>query len=316
MLEKNKIYHGDCLDYLKLLPDKSINLIVIDPPYNTKKAEWDKWDSIAEYIDWCGLWLKESQRVLKDDGSFYFFHNDFLQIVELQNYINNNTDFIFKQLIVWDKFNGGKSGDKGRVEKGKLNYPKQAEYILFYTRQKGNEPNGHESVRKYITQERGKINKTLTEINRECFNINAKNDGMAGNILSPYKKGWSFPTKEKYNILKNKYNIFDIPYEVLKNKLQYIKPYTFNCQKYSSVIQAPPEKPEYHITQKPIKLLEILIKTSSNKGDTVLDFFSGSATTAIACKKLGRDFICVEKDLHNFEISINRFKIIGDGQCD
>ena len=131
MLEKNKIYHGDCLDYLKLLPDKSINLIVIDPPYNTKKAEWDKWDSIAEYIDWCGLWLKESQRVLKDDGSFYFFHNDFLQIVELQNYINNNTDFIFKQLIVWDKFNGGKSGDKGRVEKGKLNYPKQAEYILF-----------------------------------------------------------------------------------------------------------------------------------------------------------------------------------------
>lgn len=47
----------------------------------------------------------EIQGVLKDNGLFYFFPNDFLQVVELQNFINRNTKFVFKQLIIWDKYN-------------------------------------------------------------------------------------------------------------------------------------------------------------------------------------------------------------------
>ena len=103
-----KIYNGDCLSVFKDIEDKSVNLVLIDPPYNIgKDKKWDKWKTVSEYVEFMGKVFKECQRVLKDNGSFYFFHNDFLQIVELQNYINNNTDFVFKQLLVWNKrYNG------------------------------------------------------------------------------------------------------------------------------------------------------------------------------------------------------------------
>jgi len=78
-LELNKIYLGDCLDILPSIPDKSINLIVIDPPYNIgKDKSLDKWKSVNLYVEFMGKVFAECQRVLKDNGSFYFFHNDFL----------------------------------------------------------------------------------------------------------------------------------------------------------------------------------------------------------------------------------------------
>lgn len=119
------------------LPSKSVDLIVTDPPYNIKKAVWDKWKRKEDYIAWMGEVLKECERLLKDNGSLYFFHNDFLQMVELQNWINKNTDFVFKQMIVWNKRFEGASNKgflDGFVEVGGLrNYQQMAEYILYYT---------------------------------------------------------------------------------------------------------------------------------------------------------------------------------------
>lgn len=89
---------GDCLEKMKDIPDKSIDLIVTDPPYNIGKAEWD---NIENYIEWMGLNFLEYERILKYNGSFYFFHNDFLQIVELQNWLNKNSKFVFKQLKLY-----------------------------------------------------------------------------------------------------------------------------------------------------------------------------------------------------------------------
>ena len=83
---------GDCLEVMKDIPSGSVDIIVADPPYNIKKAEWDKWKKQEDYINWLGSVFEECDRVLKDNGSFYFFHNDFLQIVELQNYINQTFD--------------------------------------------------------------------------------------------------------------------------------------------------------------------------------------------------------------------------------
>jgi site-specific DNA-methyltransferase (adenine-specific) len=67
-------------------------------------------------------------------------------------------------------------------------------------------------------------------------------------------------------------------------------------------------KQEYHETQKPIELLEKIINHSSDKGMTVLDPFMGSASTAIACKNLGRDFIGFEMVEKNFEIAKKRIE--------
>jgi len=61
-----------------------------------------------------------------------------------------------------------------------------------------------------------------------------------------------------------------------------------------------------HPTQKPVALMEYLIKTYTNEGETVLDFTMGSGTTGVACKNLNRNFIGIEKDENYFEIATNR----------
>ena len=61
-----------------------------------------------------------------------------------------------------------------------------------------------------------------------------------------------------------------------------------------------------HPTQKPVELLEYLIKTYTNEGDTVLDFTMGSGTTGVACKNLKRNFIGIELDKKYFDIAEKR----------
>jgi len=69
----------------------------------------------------------------------------------------------------------------------------------------------------------------------------------------------------------------------------------------TSILKFPHDKLKMHQTQKPVKLYEWLIKTYSNKDDTVLDFCAGSMTCAIACMNVNRNYICIEKDKNIFE---------------
>jgi len=66
-----KLFFGDSLKWLSTLKAKSVDLCFADPPYNIKKAEWDKFSDHEEYIDWCLQWIKEVSRVLKDEGTLY-----------------------------------------------------------------------------------------------------------------------------------------------------------------------------------------------------------------------------------------------------
>ena len=77
----------------------------------------------------------------------------------------------------------------------------------------------------------------------------------------------------------------------------------------SSVIEfdvVPNRKGKLHPTQKPVGLMEYLIKTYTNEGDTVLDFTMGSGTTGVACSKLNRNFIGIELDKKYFDIAEKR----------
>jgi site-specific DNA-methyltransferase (adenine-specific) len=65
-------------------------------------------------------------------------------------------------------------------------------------------------------------------------------------------------------------------------------------------------KERIHPTQKPVELMEYLIKTYTNEGETVLDNCMGSGTTGVACKKTGRHFIGIEKDAKYFELAVRR----------
>jgi site-specific DNA-methyltransferase (adenine-specific) len=73
-----------------------------------------------------------------------------------------------------------------------------------------------------------------------------------------------------------------------------------------SILKFGSEGKTVHPTQKPIGLLEYLVKTYTNQGDTVLDNCMGSGTTGVACKNLGRKFIGIEQDANYFEIAKNR----------
>jgi site-specific DNA-methyltransferase (adenine-specific) len=69
-----------------------------------------------------------------------------------------------------------------------------------------------------------------------------------------------------------------------------------------------------HPTQKPLALMEYLIKTYTNEGDTVLDFAMGSGTTGVACVNLNRKFIGIEKDPEYFKIAQQRITEAGNAK--
>jgi site-specific DNA-methyltransferase (adenine-specific) len=83
---------------------------------------------------------------------------------------------------------------------------------------------------------------------------------------------------------------------------------TYNGFCQNTVIRCNTEKDTIHSTQKPINLFSKLITTSSNENDLVLDCFSGSGTTAVACHNLKRRFICVEKDPEYWKASCERLE--------
>ncbi len=83
-------------------------------------------------------------------------------------------------------------------------------------------------------------------------------------------------------------------------------------QKYknypTTILRFPNDTSKQHPTQKPVALMEYLIKTYSNEGDTVLDFCMGSGTTGVACKNLNRNFIGIEKEENYFNIAKERIE--------
>ncbi len=80
-----------------------------------------------------------------------------------------------------------------------------------------------------------------------------------------------------------------------------------------SVLEFDRPHPQLHPTEKPIKLLEYLIKTFTNEGDTVLDCCAGSGTTSISCMNTKKNYICIEKELKYFNIMKNRITEFVDG---
>jgi site-specific DNA-methyltransferase (adenine-specific) len=67
----NILYEGDSIEWLKSLPSETVELIFADPPYNIKKADWDKFETQEKYIDWSMQWISEASRVLKKTGTLY-----------------------------------------------------------------------------------------------------------------------------------------------------------------------------------------------------------------------------------------------------
>jgi len=108
-----KTYHGvfieDSIPFLKTIPDSSIQLILIDPPYNLDLATWD---TFANYLEWARQWIDEIFRILADTGSCVIFggfqYQDLKKgdLLEIMHYTRHSTELRFVNLVIWYYRNG------------------------------------------------------------------------------------------------------------------------------------------------------------------------------------------------------------------
>ncbi len=103
------IFIQDAVDFLKTLPNSSVQLILIDPPYN---LDLDTWDTFHNYLDWAKRWLDEIYRVLSDSGNCVIFggfqYQDLKKgdLLEILHYTRHKTDLRFVNLVIWYYKNG------------------------------------------------------------------------------------------------------------------------------------------------------------------------------------------------------------------
>ena len=297
----NQLILGDCLEELPRIPAKSVNLIIIDPPYNIGKDDWDNFGFVKKgyapkeysgecYYDWMERVFQELSRVLKDNGSFWFFHNDFRMVAELDRRIQQNTDFDFRNFIVWNKlFEESKRRGflRGFVQvKGLRNFQKIAEYLLFYTKK---------DLHKKLREERLMRGIKSMDISKEIPSKNGNLTGWYSNI----ETGKNYPTEETIKPITKHLGI----------TIEDIVPKFNNQRTHHSVWNYDFDRKKMgHITPKPVDLLGNIIKHCSDPGDVVLDCFGGSGSTAVACIRNNRRYILIEKEKEYVEISAQRIE--------
>ena len=307
---ENKIINADCLDILKKFPDKSVDCILTDPPYfGIVKNDWDnQWKDIFDFQRWVGELGKEFLRVLKDNGSFYWFGDDktiaYCQ-VELDKY------FRLLNSIVWRKT--GLQTMKG-AESVFRSFAPITERCLFYD--KGEDKTGLEMVKEvmpnpfadYLAKEfeRAKVTrKTIAEL------FPSKTGGLTG-CVSNWLNGDNVITQEQYLKIKEFLggDYLSKEYEELRKEYEELRRPWNNDRKAFDVLDFPvcTDDGRFHPTQKPLALISYLMERSTRQGDIVFDPFSGSGTTAVVAHNLKRKFICVEKDFDYWKASCKRLE--------
>ena len=255
------IYCGDCLEILPLITEK-VDLVLTDPPYNISK---DYWDKIIGYKTWFVNVLQLIEPTIKDNGSFYWFHSEMLFISDMIQWIEQNSKWIFRQFIVWNKrYVGSKNKGflDGYVEVKELrNYQQMAEYCLFYTFQDETGlskimGNCIYPIRDYIRSEiiraRGKI--SLKEINT-ILGTATNGGGVASACLSLDKTCPAMITEEHYLILREWLN-HSKEYEYLRREYEDLR-FTFNNQgTHHSIWNYEIEEKKGHVTPKPLPMIQ------------------------------------------------------------
>ncbi len=278
---------GDCLDRMKEIPDGSVDLILTDPPYVRMVNQ--KWDNMSdlEAQEFYKKVFDELQRILRFGGRCLMFgSNDTL------GFYYQNSKLLNRELLIVEK--DVKKVSAGRNTKQYKQHINHVEYVFVATKY------AREYVRDILLSAKASIDISSKEIN-ELLGVKSNGGGM-WSIYTGNNKCNQVPTKEQWFKFKNifrllpDYNTFE---EVFNNGMSMgnvLKDYNFTT------------KPRLHPTQKPVDLLEYLIKTYSNECNTVLDFTFGSCSTGVACLNTNRKFIGIEMNEEYFDIGVNRMQ--------
>lgn len=318
-----RLIQGDCLEVMDKLIIEGIKVdaIITDPPYGTTAC---KWDSVVPFDS---MWVRLKALSNTNTPIILFGSQPFTSTL-----ISSNTNDYSHQWI-WNK-----KMSANPLLANKMPLKNFEDIVVFYKQYDETNSDWRRVYFKQISDYIGKNKKQIiAETNQgldHCFRIKTMQ--------------FSIPTEKNYNLIKDKYNIgledWFLPYDKIKESAN--KTYnpqmevrgkkvrkgggkfkkdgtlgdvidteiTYNNEYYpTSIIEFSNRRlNNVHPTQKPVALMEYLIKTYTNEGETVLDFTMGSGTTGVACKNLKRKFIGIEKDAKYFGMAKERIENKGE----
>ena len=292
---------GDCLELMKDIPDGSVDLVLTDPPYGTMNgAELDgwrkqttEWDTAIEPVNI----FEQISRVLRQNGKAILFSQEPYTSRLITSAIPS---LPFAYRAMWYK------NVHANALIAKTAMVNRFEDICIFS--KPYDPEYKNELRQYFQDEKKKSGLTLNELNN-IMGYPSNGGGYASHYFTNGTQ-FAFPTEKHYLALQ-KTGYFKKPYEEIRYLFAKYKP-TFNLwqggKSKSNVLEYKKDNGGYHPTQKPVALLEDLIHTYSNEGDTVLDFTMGSGSTGVACVNTGRNFIGIELDMGYFNIAKERIE--------
>lgn len=294
-----KLLNGDCLELMKDIPTGSVDMILCDLPYGTVKGlHIDGWKN--KTTDWDNtinteLLFKEYERVLRCNGIAILFSQE-PYTSHLRTFECENFEFLYP--LIWKKnhFANCLSCNKAPVS--------YFEDLSVFSK-KYDKQNLHplreyfKNVLDFLKMNKKQVIDILGAKVDHCLRFNSSQFALC--------------TNKVYNELIDKLHIDKMKgfktYRELEESNKTFKR-TFNLQDnskiMSNVLEFKKEYKRYHPTQKPVELLEYLIKTYTNENDLVLDNCMGSGSTGVACLNTNRKFIGIELDKTYFEIAKKR----------
>jgi DNA modification methylase len=284
----NKVHHSNWMN--NGLPDKSVQLIIADPPYFEVKGEFDFiWKSFDDYLKDVEKWAVECKRILADNGTLFWYGMDrkiaYAQII---------FDKYFELLgtLVWEKPSIANEWDTRRT------FPERGqERILMYSNDYDinalgdiyDDPNNFTEIKRYLRSEKQK-----TGLKSDWF------VSVSSTYSSHYfalTSQWAFPTEKDYKAFQQS-GFFEKPYEDLRKEYEDLRkeyedkrrPFN-NYLGLTDVLRFSRVHNAMHPTQKPEDLTRALILTCSRPNDLVLVPFAGSGTECAMSAKEKRRFI-------------------------
>ncbi len=322
------LMQGDCLERMKEIPDGSVDMILADLPYGTTACEWDT------RIPFEPLW-EQYKRVCKSNGIIVLFGSEpFSTMLRMSNINDYRYDWI------WEKMTAS-----GFLSANKMPLKKHEIISVFYSSDLFYDTTNYfQESKDYLIGEKQKAEKAGFNIREVLGNYMGshyftRKTQFAFPKLEDYKKlqTTGFFQRE-YDEAKHEYDEAKHEYDEAKREYDEAHALTYNPQmtegkeharthgswkQYNnrtvaptrsnmyfpvSIIKYPQEKDGLHPTQKPVALLEYLIKTYTNEGETVLDNVMGSGSTGVAAVNTGRKFIGIELDKKFYETAKNRIE--------
>ena len=310
-MEIDNIYNMDCLEWMKAIPDGSVDAVICDLPYGTMKNIGGAPGWHSDNCDWDDIiptdkLFAEYERVLRRGGAIILFSQE-PYTSHLRTFRAKNIDFCYP--MMWKKDSAGnimlaKNAPLSYFED--INVFAKANPLHDYDLAHPLRPY-FAKVMEFIGKPRKQVIETIGQNADHTFRCNSSQFALC--------------TAETYRQLIDVYGIDKMEgyrtYEDLKaedDTFVIVKEHerTFNLpegeRSLSNVLEFSKDTDGFHPTQKPVALIRRLVLTYTNEGDTVLDNCMGSGTTAIACIKERRHFIGFELSKEYFDKAVRRIK--------